>query len=536
MKISDHTRRAFLKQSAAIAAAAAFARSPLAAQVAVARPQDNHGPEPARLISLPDAWPPSARRLAMDPLRPQFHLLPRYGWMNDPNAPAFWRGKYHIFFQYNPGAATWGDMHWAHAISSDMVHWQHLPVALAPTPASADSDGCFTGSFVDDSGTAAIVYTGVESVSDPKHATLRDGTHNFRETQLLATTADPLLRSWQKLPVPVIAAPPQGMQVTGFRDPSVWRQGDFFYMTVGSGTSQGGMVLLYRSPANGADALREWEYLHPLFEGHGNGGSAKDPVDSGTMWECPELFPLGDRHVLIYSTERKVYWVVGQLDPATMKFAAQKSGLLDGGNYYAPKTQLDAAGNRILWGWVSEARPDDELKAAGWAGCISLPRVLGIDSAGTLTMEPAQQVRSLRGQHVAATIGRNPAASPSVVLPTGACAEVHAVFQGQDAVLRLTDDSGAQPWLEISATVVGDTRLLRIGERSVPMPATDEVDLRVFVDGSVVEIFANRTACLTQRVYRKVEGSLRASALGVAAVETLEAWAMRPISSDRLTI
>ena len=128
-------------------------------------------------------------RLAADPLRPQFHLLPAKNWMNDPNGPIFWKGMYHMFFQYNPNAAVWGDMHWAHAVSPDMIHWRHLPIALAPTPGWADADGCFTGSAVDDRGTASIVYTAVKS-SAPETATLRDGTHSFREVQCLATSDD----------------------------------------------------------------------------------------------------------------------------------------------------------------------------------------------------------------------------------------------------------------------------------------------------------------------------------------------------------
>src|ERR1700676_4457625 len=86
----------------------------------------------------PRSWPLSPGdlqpRLSADPLRPQFHLLPTKNWMNDPNAPIFWKGAYHMFYQYNPGAAVWGDMHWAHATSEDMIHWRHLPVALAATP------------------------------------------------------------------------------------------------------------------------------------------------------------------------------------------------------------------------------------------------------------------------------------------------------------------------------------------------------------------------------------------------------------------
>ena len=87
-------------------------------------------------------------RLAADPLRPQFHLLPVKSWMNDPNGPILWNGLYHMFYQYNPNAAVWGDMHWNHAVSEDMIHWHHMPIALAPTPGWDDADGCFTGSAV----------------------------------------------------------------------------------------------------------------------------------------------------------------------------------------------------------------------------------------------------------------------------------------------------------------------------------------------------------------------------------------------------
>src|SRR5437667_12281471 len=80
-------------------------------------------------------------RLATDPLRPQYHLLPARNWMNDPNGPIHWNGRYHMFFQYNPNAAVWSDMHWAHAVSEDMIHWRHLPIALAPTPGWGDADG-----------------------------------------------------------------------------------------------------------------------------------------------------------------------------------------------------------------------------------------------------------------------------------------------------------------------------------------------------------------------------------------------------------
>jgi len=466
-------------------------------------------------------------------LRPQFHLLPKYGWMNDPNAPTWWRGKYHMFYQYNPGAAVWGDMHWGHAVSADMVHWEHLPVALAPTPGSYDADGCFTGSFVNDialdGGTAAIVYTGVQAVSDPSQATLRDGTHNFREVQALATTKDPMLRWWEKLPAPVVVVPPPDMNVSGFRDPSVWREGDYFYMTVGSGIrNQGGMVLLYRSPAKGPAALREWEYLHPLAQGEWNGKDTRDAVDSGEMWECPELFRVGRWHVLIYSSERRVFWQTGALDEKTMRFKKAHEGVLDGGNFYAPKTQLDAKGNRILWGWVSESRSDDALKAAGWAGCMSLPRVLGVDEDGALLMTPAHQVEMLRGN----LRGSESAKTAGEGWRGG---EFHAVLVGPEPVLRLMDsEDAAAPWLQVEVRTTDAGRQLRVGEKYVSMPAGTEVDLRIFVDASVVEIFANGRACLTVRVYRPVRGTLGAE-IDPKSVKRLEIWPMQAISDNRLT-
>ena len=92
---------------------------------------------------LAGALSASAAELASDPRRPQYHLLPAANWMNDPNGPIYWKGQYHMFFQYNPNGAYWGDMHWAHAVSPDMVHWRHLPVALSPTPGGPTVKGVF---------------------------------------------------------------------------------------------------------------------------------------------------------------------------------------------------------------------------------------------------------------------------------------------------------------------------------------------------------------------------------------------------------
>ena len=310
--------------------------------------------------------------LAADPRRPQFHLLPAANWMNDPNGPIYWGGNYHMFYQYNPNGAYWGDMHWGHAISPDMVRWRHLPWALAPTPGGPDSAGCFSGTSVIDADRVAVLYTGIVAASG-NEATIRDGVNRFRESQCLAFGSGKDLTTWAKVPEPVIARPPAGMDVSGFRDPSQWRQGDWWYMVVGSGVrGKGGAILLYRSKD-----LHHWDYLHLLARGTGNGKEAANPVDSGDMWECPDFFPIGDKHVLIHSAEGKAFWQSGVLDPEQFVFHPEQSGVLDYGSFYAPKTQLDEHQNRILWGWIPETRPLDATGGGGWGGNDVLAASIG---------------------------------------------------------------------------------------------------------------------------------------------------------------
>ncbi|HUX43859.1 MAG TPA: glycoside hydrolase family 32 protein, partial [Terracidiphilus sp.] len=258
----------------------------------------------------------AAPDVAHDPLRPEYHLMPPHNWMNDPNGPIWWKGKYHLYYQLNPNAAVWGDMHWGHAISTDMIHWHHEPIALAPTPGGPDSEGCFSGSAVVYKGVPTILYTGVRN-AQPDNVTLHDASNKLRETQMLATAEGAELLHWNKDPEPVIAAPPAGMDVTGFRDPCPWQEADGWYLAVGSGErGKGGCALLYRSPD-----LRRWEYLHPLAQGMPTGSTAPDPVDSGDMWECPDFFEADKQHCLLYSTQRKVFWTTGNYDRHTHRYA-----------------------------------------------------------------------------------------------------------------------------------------------------------------------------------------------------------------------
>ena len=471
------------------------------------------------------------RKLSSDPLRPQYHLLPDHNWMNDPNGPIFYRGRYHMFHQYNPQAAVWGNMNWAHAVSDDMIHWQHEPIALSPTPGGPDQDGVFSGSAILDNGKPTVIYTGVQPPQGKGDATLNDGVHSWRETQCLAVAADDNLRTWKKLAQPVIATPPAGLDVTGFRDPCLWRESGRWMLIVGSGIrGKGGAILLYSSPD-----LREWTYLHALVEGAPSGKTSTNPVDPGDMWECPDFFPIADKHVLLISTMGKVRWKVGTYKK--QRFAAEKEGVVDWGSYYAAKTMLDRDGNRILWGWIPETRPDAELIAAGWAGAMSLPRVVSLNAANELQTEVAPVAQILRTKPETHLTGPVRQENLDRLRIRDLSAEIKLVLQPKSESVTIRLQSQSSEFVAIVITEAAPGRQLRVGNFTAPLPgpAGSPIDFHLFLDGSVLEIFAQRTVAFTARVYRIPAGPLRLQLEGNAQLLALDAWQMNSISKDRLT-
>lgn len=432
----------------------------------------------ARSTATPD--------LARDPNRPQYHYLPPANWMNDPNAPVYHKGEYHLYYQYNPKAAKWDTMHWGHASSPDLLHWKQLPIALAPTPGGPDKDGCFTGCMVIDSGTPTIMYTGVNP-----------------EVQCIATSED--LASWNKFKGnPVIAVPPPGIDTPGFRDPQVWREGDDWLLLIGAGfRGVGGTVLLYKS-----SNLREWTYLKPFMRGaiHPVAGS-KDPVAIGEMWECPDFFPVGDKWLFYVSTEGKVLYWLGTWKDRT--FQPESNGVLVYGAGYAPKSCEASGGRRIIWSWLREQRSQEEQLKAGWSGVMSLAVVPSLSKEGTLLLKPAAEYRQLRGQR-----SNGP-------LPDDCCELRVTVADGQPFQLM----RGSRELV----TFDPQKKILRAGPSEAPVPA-GPLNLSIFLDGSVIEVFANDRVYLTGRSYGPIE-PLRIP----LEVEFMQAYPLRPASKDRLT-
>jgi beta-fructofuranosidase len=478
--------------------------------------------------------PPDQQKLAKDPLRPQYHLLPQAGFVGDPCAPRFFNGNYHVFFH-----GSFGGRGWQHAVSSDLVHWDHMPIALSPTDNGYDSYGTFTGGVMPGGKGASIVYTGVTKVPRDQE-TIR--AEALKETQCLATSTDPDLRQFQKLPAPVIMGPPPGIQVTGFRDPFGWKSGDTWYMGVGSGFPQvGGAVLLYRSK----DMLH-WEYLHPLAQGIWNGQSFSNPVPSGEMWECPDFFPLGDRHVLIYSTEHATFWEVGTFDELELRFHSDSKGILDHGAYYAPRSMVDGSGRRILWGWIQETRARADALEAGWTGCISLPRVLTLSDDRKLQIEVAPELEKLRqsnvstdnpwptGSDVAISLGKFRERSGEIAIKFFTSEEPCSLE------LQAQGSSGTQSLLKIAFSYANGKPMAAIGDRLLQLnPVSDHVStVHIWLDGSVVETFLDKRQAMTTRCYEAADQAGEVQVIWSGSPGQLKDYAvfqLRTISSDRLT-
>lgn len=312
-----------------------------------------------------------------DPRRQHYHFAPQRGWMNDPNGLIYWQGQYHVFYQYNPYGVRWAAMHWGHAVSHDLLSFTHLPPALAPSEPYDDSPdgGCFSGSAAAEGDALALVYTGA----------LR-GPEGSAQTQCVARSADGAV--FEKDPGNPAAFPPPGCAPGDFRDPKVWRHGDAWYMVCAASMQGRASLLLYASPD-----LARWEYRGVLLA---------DAPGGERMWECPDLFELDGKHVLILSLmHRAVHgniYHIGRMDYAAGKFIPEHTGVLDEGfDFYAAQTVLGPEGKRFLLAWQNNWRMNLDSQNALRSGCLTMPRELFL-RGNRLHSRPAPQMEALRMQ------------------------------------------------------------------------------------------------------------------------------------------
>ncbi|KRF13639.1 glycoside hydrolase family 32 protein [Paenibacillus sp. Soil787] len=465
--------------------------------------------------------------VAEDNFRLNYHLMPPAGWMNDPNGLIYFNDEYHVFYQHYPYEPKWGPMHWGHAKSKDLVNWEHLPVALAPSEiydmGETGGYGCWSGSAVDNNGVLTLIYTGHVDGRTPS------------EVQCIATSTDGV--NFNKAAVnPVIAGAPEEGGF-GFRDPKVWQHDGVWYMVIGYGKDGLGKALLYKS-----SDLRDWSYIGVAAEGDGT---------MGDMWECPDLFPLGsgDDHVLVISPMNmgttKTMYLTGKLSYDSGIFDYRYAERLDYGfDFYAPQTFVDGQGRRILIGWMNMWGAQMPEQEHGWMGAFTLPRELTLSEDGTLRIEPVEELKSIRGTHHRVS-KLSISADTEVPLAEihGDALELIAVFNTNqlagDAefglLLRCSEDGSENTEVSYSAVdrkLRVDRNLSGTGEAGVSEvdlnPLEDgRIKLQLFIDRSSVELFANNgMKTVTNRIYPKPDslGIKLFARNGEAYLESLDAW------------
>ncbi|MGF1635370.1 MAG: glycoside hydrolase family 32 protein [Phycisphaerae bacterium] len=434
----------------------------------------------------------------LDRHRPRYHFSPD-NWMNDLK-PFFHNGKYHAFFQYNPTGAFWGNIHWGHAVSEDLIHWEELPIALAPDQ-WYDSYGAWTGCVCYFQDKYWILYTASRMGEDGK----------FIQTQAVATCTDSDLIHWEKHPDnPIIVDPPPGFGEC-WRDPQAWWDEGCWWILVGGEQQDGigGAALLYRS-----DDLLNWEFEHTLLRGQ--------TAETGYDFECPDFFPLGDKWCFL-SSRHRTWWQIG--DYLDRHFIPRTIGSCDGDTVYAAKTLVDDRGRRILFGWVKENRPEEEQKTAGWSGLLGLPRLLSLLPNGKLGQRPIEELKRLRQDYHffeprEVTDGTN-------VLPDFAstCCELIVRFEPSEAevygISVLCKPDGNRG---VAITYNPKTQMLM--DEPLALAPDEPLTLRVYIDGSVIEVFANNRACRTIRAYPPDEDQQHVSIIaeGGQAWASVDAW------------
>ncbi|MCR2803572.1 GH32 C-terminal domain-containing protein [Paenibacillus soyae] len=334
--------------------------------------------------------------------RPQYHASPPVHWMNEPHAPIYFEGKYHLFYQHNPQGPYWAQIHWGHWVSEDMVHWRDLPIALAPEKGAVDPDGVWSGSAcLDEFGVPALFITAGDDSASPNQ---RVGLARSK----FRLDGDSDLTYWEKHPNPLIVQEQGQGKFGDFRDPFVWKEDGLWRLLIGSGTSDGqsGTALAYSS----ADMIH-WTYHGPFY--------VSDPERFpylGNMWELPVLLPLGkgadgrEKHLFLISplgpgADVEVFYWIGEYNREQMRFSPdhEEPQLIDVGDFHftGPSGMVDPKTGRNIVFTIAQGERTPQIDYdSGWAHNAGLPVSVFLRPDGRLGIEPIGELASLRGRQL----------------------------------------------------------------------------------------------------------------------------------------
>ncbi|NIK79035.1 beta-fructofuranosidase [Paenibacillus castaneae] len=458
----------------------------------------------------------------MDRYRPRYHLTPPRNWMNDPNGPFQSGGEYHLFYQHNPSAPEWGDIHWGHAKSLDLVNWTHLPVALAPSRELGELH-CFSGCSVVNDDDVTLFYTSIG-----------EGERNPTSGAQQWTAKGKDLRNWRKPDInPVLTAELHGeLRITEWRDPYIWKEQDGWRMLLGGTEGDRGCSLIYHS-----DDLENWSFKGIFHQG------------DESIWECPHLFRFGDKAVLFYSPSGPVRYVSGTISENRLTDVLRHGTVDFSGweGYYASTGFVDEKGRRILLGWVPEGRGEDFPASLEWAGMLALPRLVNLKPNGALAMSPVPELETLRGESRSfadVSVGQAPMNTGVNSTSFECLVEIDRRTAGTGKLIvsifaTACGRENTDVCLDLATNAIvidrSNSSLFPNVHKSPvkgDLPPADEAEplrLRIFADQSIVEVFVDDETCLSARIYPSLDGSdgieLRSS--GDMVVSKIEVWEMK---------
>ncbi len=474
--------------------------------------------------------------LTGDVYKTQYHGGPYQHWMNEPHAPVYYNGVYHLFFQSNSIGTYWRNICWGHLVSDDTVHWRPVKDAIVPTENTVVPDGVWSGGAVPDkNGVPVLFFTA--------------GNDSFRSDGLIsnqnigaaypADLGDRDLTEWVIYPELAAAQQPGQGRPGEFRDPQVWEENGRWYMLIcsGSETSGGGTALLYVSDtlevkADGTIDM-DWRYMGPVYE------MENQSVTYGTSWELPILVKLSnraetaERWAFFISpapagiADNKVYYFIGDFDYETGKFTPDESlggtpRILDFGCnvFTGPSVLRDPVTGRVcVFSIMQDQRTGPEEAAAGWAHCVGLTRNIFLNDEGTdVCVAPDPRLYGLLGEELLSmeNVGVEDA-NAALGGISGDMLYIRAVLAPRDGEnFGLTCKAGGRrnqtvfTYYTAKGTMDGYTsnrgKGAAVNVPEGPVPLRDgTLTMEIFIDRSLVEGFFNDDKSICVRSYAPPE-------------------------------
>ncbi len=474
-----------------------------------------------KLIELAATVKDYREKLLADPYRPMYHFaIPEgMGMPGDPNGGFYANGRYHLMYLYNHMQRGFC---WGHISSADLVHWRHHPDCITP---GENARGCFSGgAFVDDDGTAYISFW--DFISDESS----DG--GIR----IAKSSDPMYENWEIMPEFAIKCEGYGTAMAdgepiSCADPSnIWKKDGKYYMQAGNllalerygrqedspAKYRGDWVDLFES-----DDLKSWKFLHRFYERDASNKWTDESEDD----MCPSFLPLplskqggklSDKYLQLFIAHNKgCQYYIGDYDKSRDIFTPETHGRMTwtDNTYFAPEAILDPSNRHIMWAWLLDNPPAEDER--GWSGVYGMPRLLWLDAAtNTLRMAPADEMRTLRyndnnigrvtldeaGYSLRGTNGESCEITLTAENVSGKIGARLRVSPDGDEYAEVYYDPTAKQ-LAMDTTKCGSIGRPAVESAPFELSPNETLTLNIFIDKSVIEVYANERQAICRRAY-----------------------------------